>query len=398
VRKAIVTCNSPYGGLPVTAHYYARWLARTGFDVLFLCAPISPFHLLNLADAAVRRRLRWWSKGVREEGNGIASLVPSAVVTPRDFWPLSSLGFYENWPTAAIPSLRKQIQAWSGGPVDYLYLEAPIFLPLMDLVRPRLSIYRLPDKLGSFHAKIRPLVRAATALAQRVDLTVYASSTFRQQVEELRPRASAHLPNGVELDAFALRPGSPEPSDLEALSRPRIIFAGEIGSRIDLPLIQKIATQYPQASVVLIGCVSRRISRTLVREVFSAANVYHLGEKSYESLARYLSASDVGIVPFKFDQTDPFIAHSNPLKVYQYLACGLPVLATRTSALESIAAPIDLAATAGEFMLKLGQRLATGSTAVQSAARQAYAQQHSFEAQLEALFRAFPEHDPRKLL
>jgi glycosyltransferase involved in cell wall biosynthesis len=398
VRNALVTCNSPYGGLPVTAHYYARWLARAGFHVLFVSVPISPFHLVNIGDASFRRRLKWWSEGPRQEGNGIVSLVPSALLAPRDFWPLSLPTIYEKWPLTSFPSLGKQIREWACGQIDYLYLEAPIFLPLMDLARPRRSMYRLPDMLGSFHSNVRPLVKAAAAIAQRADLTVYASSTFSRQVEELQPRASAHLPNGVELEAFTPARSEREPEDLARLARPRILFVGEIGNRIDLPLISAISDMFPQASVVLIGSISRRMNRDLARKVLEPSNVHYLGEKTYDRLAPYLWACDVGIVPFKFHQGDTFVAHSNPLKVYQYLACGLPVVATRTPALESVAAPIDLAATAEEFLGKLRERISAGSTAVERAARQTYSRLHSFEARLEDLFRSWPDQDPRNLL
>ena len=72
-----------------------------------------------------------------------------------------------------------------------------------------------------------------------------------------------------------------------------------------------------------------------------------LFEKSSE-IARYMYNSNVGIITF--DTRHPVVETVNPLKLYEYMACRLPVVATKWKELELINSPAYLADNVNDFV------------------------------------------------
>ncbi|WP_059172377.1 glycosyltransferase [Bacillus sp. FJAT-27445] len=124
------------------------------------------------------------------------------------------------------------------------------------------------------------------------------------------------LPNGADFEHFkqASTPIGERPRDLpDTKGRPLIGYYGAIYSWLDVKMIEKIATHYP---VVLIGSKTVEITHP---------NITVLDMKFYEDLPQYLSWFDVAIIPFKM--TD-MIKATNPIKFFEYLSAGKPVVST----------------------------------------------------------------------
>lgn len=138
-------------------------------------------------------------------------------------------------------------------------------------------------------------------------------------------RADAVLvPNAVNDSVFGGDPGE-RPADLP--DGPLIGYHGSLyGDWFDWDGLRAVAAANPEASVILIG-----EARGVPRDV--PDNVVFLGLKAQGDLPAYLARLDVGLVPFTVTPTTHAVS---PLKVFEYLACGVPVAAPPLRALEGI--------------------------------------------------------------
>lgn len=128
-----------------------------------------------------------------------------------------------------------------------------------------------------------------------------------------------HLPHGVEFSRFD-RETPRIPSELRRIRGPIVGFVGIMDSRFDVELLAAAAELLPDHAFVLIG-------RTAIDPgaLARAPNVSFLGPRTYASLPDYLHGFSVGIIPYRIDNYTKYIS---PLKFFEYLACGMPVVAT----------------------------------------------------------------------
>ncbi len=124
-----------------------------------------------------------------------------------------------------------------------------------------------------------------------------------------------HIANGCDVSAF--QPPTVEPARLRRVPRPRVVFAGAWNERVDAALVGHLAASLPEVSILIIGAVSSPVP--------TQANVHVLGPVPYAELPAHLHAADVGIIPYR---ASTFNDASCPLKLYEYLAAGLPVVAS----------------------------------------------------------------------
>ncbi len=114
--------------------------------------------------------------------------------------------------------------------------------------------------------------------------------------------------------------------------RPQIVYQGGVNFRLDFHLLEAVARQ-TEADLIIAGRFTADRMTTEELEAWSRIrrlpNVAYLGEIESDDLRKLLASSDVGIIPFK---CGPMISKSVPLKLNEYLACGLEV----------VSVPIDL--------------------------------------------------------
>jgi glycosyltransferase involved in cell wall biosynthesis len=146
-----------------------------------------------------------------------------------------------------------------------------------------------------------------------------------------------------------------------------------------------LALARPDWTFALVGPVSIDLS-----PIRSLPNVKILGPRPYSDLPAYLSAMDVGLIPF---QQDPVTYHADPIKAYEYLASGLPVVATDLPALRRLDHVVRLADSTGAFLDQIQAALVEGRDA-RSDERRAEAARHSWASrfeQVDALIRSTVE-------
>jgi teichuronic acid biosynthesis glycosyltransferase TuaH len=138
--------------------------------------------------------------------------------------------------------------------------------------------------------------------------------------EELATRVSPRatvVPNGVNPNVW--RPHYPAPARINQLPRPRAIYSGTIDGRLEPQLVELTASAV--GSLVMIGHPG---DPSVIRWLRSIDKVHVFDSVGQLELAATVQACDLGIIPHR-DQSG--IRAMSPLKLYEYLAAGLPVLA-----------------------------------------------------------------------
>lgn len=149
------------------------------------------------------------------------------------------------------------------------------------------------------------------------DLLIATAPKLVNKLCHVSGREARLIPNAVDLHLFNRRQSYERPKDLPE-ENPILIYVGALwGDWFDWSLLGRVANAYPEAKIVVIGDYRGKCPLDL-------PNVHFLGLKAQVDLPAYLIHSDVGIVPWKVDQISQA---TSPLKVYEYLAMGLPVVA-----------------------------------------------------------------------
>jgi glycosyltransferase involved in cell wall biosynthesis len=136
-------------------------------------------------------------------------------------------------------------------------------------------------------------------------------------------------------------------SELNELPRPVYGFAGNfLASKVDFDLLESLARAEPDATILLIGPERQESSEELER-IRRLPNVRWLGKKPYAELPRYVAAFDVALIPYLENE---YTRSCFPLKVYESLAAGKPVVAAGLPDLAGMGPDVTLARDAEEFV------------------------------------------------
>lgn len=349
-RRKILMVSSVYWNSPfqVGDHHLARNFVQSGWDVAHISTPISPLHLLtgNIPDLKDRFAI-YKSGGIRDMDGHIWSYVPGAFFVPHNRRLLRSKWVYHNWQRFTCPNLVKTIAQNGFTEVDILYFSDPKQSFLLNVIKHKMSLYRIADKHSGFLSYNNELEKLDRLLAKSVDLVIYSAQNLRNHVNTMAPKRVLYLPNGVNFSHFA-RGDYRIPDEYKNLQRPIIVYVGAIDFWFDFDLIDFAAKSLPWMSFVLIG------PDKLARERLGyRPNLPILGSRSYSKIPSYLHYADVGIIPFNTSKYPELVNSINPLKLYEYMACGLPVVAAEWEELKNIRSPAVLCHSREEFVQKV---------------------------------------------
>ncbi|MCF7824322.1 MAG: glycosyltransferase [Candidatus Marinimicrobia bacterium] len=187
------------------------------------------------------------------------------------------------------------------------------------------------------------------------------------------------IPNGVDFERFnaALHEEVNVPSDLKDLSRPIIGFSGSIGPWIDIDLIRKVAQKNPEASVVLIG-LNEKNSR--LKSLLEEKNIHFLGMKQRTEVPNYLANFDVCLMPFDKGQVGEGLL---PLKMFEYLAVGKPIVAISSKTMHDFINVLFLAEDDDSFLAKMDEAIQSAGKSELIEARIRVAQDYSWEKRVQ---------------
>ena len=111
-------------------------------------------------------------------------------------------------------------------------------------------------------------------------------------------------------------------------------------------MVNGLAESLPDVHFVFVGQVDRRECESDLRALEVRGNVHFLGRKTVAEVPDYVAAFDAGLLPYRMNLET---AHISPLKLYEYLAAGLPVVSTPIPAALPFSSLVDIAGEPAEF-------------------------------------------------
>jgi glycosyltransferase involved in cell wall biosynthesis len=322
----------------------------------------------------IARRLRKGLRGVREL-DGVHVLSP--LVLPLHG---SRLARALNARLLTVLVRRAARRLRMHNPILWGYV--PQAQALVGALAPELVIYHCVDDIAAQPGIDAASFRAAEArFAARAELVLASSPALAERMRGLSPNV-LYAPNvaDTELFAGALSHGPIDPA-VAALPRPRVVFTGAVvATKIDMDLLHVLALSRRDWSFVLVGPVGAGDPRTDVSGLAAQPNVHLLGRRTYEQLPSVLRGADAGIIPYA---RNPLTAGIFPMKVYEYLAAGLPVVATPLPSLAGVG-EVATAPDAQGIAALLDRALAT-DTRERRVERSRAARAHSWERRIEEI-------------
>jgi glycosyltransferase involved in cell wall biosynthesis len=199
----------------------------------------------------------------------------------------------------------------------------PVWLDAAAVLRARRGypiVYDCHDRLAGFSNMAAPIVAAEKRLFAEADLVVFSSRTLLELHPEVRDKAQL-VPNGVDTGRFSAAPHRPD-------TKPPVAgYVGAIEEWFDVAAVREAALGNPDCRFIVAG----RVEYPPARKLSELPNVEMPGEVPYAEVPALVERFDIGLIPFIIND---LTRAADPIKLYEYFACGIPVVSARLPEVE----------------------------------------------------------------
>ena len=193
---------------------------------------------------------------------------------------------------------------------------------LASYLKPALEVYHCLDPLVVAFDKRHGLV-SEDMIIRRSDVVICSSRKLYHDKKQIN-NATYFVPNAADIthSKKVLDPAQKVSGLLADLPRPVVGYFGAIERRIDYDLLGDVARKNPDKTFVLVGPVAAEFVPLWFTEL---PNVKMPGAVPYSEMPAVVKGFDVALIPFKKDEVSRTIF---PLKLFEYLGAGKPVVCT----------------------------------------------------------------------
>ncbi len=272
-------------------------------------------------------------------------------------------------------ALRRALATLAAG-APILWLLRPFHADQIGLYDEKLVIYHVTDEYSGFPTvtDVPGFVRAEEALLRRADLVLVTSPALLASKGPHNPHT--HLvPNAVDYAGFgaALASGRRLPALADGpgdIGRPRIGYVGALNEKIDFDLLAGIAALRPGWQFVLVGALDLTGRPAKADALRRLPNVHWPGRVPVEDVPLAIAGLDVCLLPYERNE---WTRNIDSLKLYEYLACGKPVVASDVPAARAFAPLVRIAEGPAQFAAAIEAALAEDPAGLREARRAAAA-------------------------
>ncbi|MBW3635207.1 MAG: glycosyltransferase [Armatimonadetes bacterium] len=237
-------------------------------------------------------------------------------------------------------------------------------------------IYDITDDWTATHqspAAKQLIIEQDADLCRRADATIVCSQRLFEMKSPLARRLFL-VPNGVDLQHYAAVADGTSVADVstEKWNHPVLGYIGTIHpERVDVALVETIAQAFPLGTIALVG--PNLLREADLQRLAPLDNVVVTGAISYQRVPHFLAAFDVCLVPHLESQ---FTESLNPIKLWEYLATGKPVVSTNVAGFRDFSSLCHIASGAEAFVeackTALAERDSGRSARLQAAAENSW--------------------------
>lgn len=348
------------------------WRLPASNRIVYVETPISI--LAPFKDSALWYKWKLWREGVRSKKENLYLYSPPLLLPfGNRFRFINRLN--QRILAASLKGVCRKMQFEE--PLLLTYL--PNTVDMLGMLGEKLRIYDCVDEHSAFQGFDPELIRAMEKeLIQKSDLVLVTAGPLYEDKSQYTDEIHM-LRNAADVEHFmkADRENIDIPEDALHISRPVLGFIGRIKEWIDLELVREVAEARPDWSILMVGPVEIDAD---IRNLKPLPNVYFVGSKAKEVLPHYLKKFDVCLNPFRSGQLSNAV---NPLKFYEYLASGKPVVSTPMPEMEMLNGLVEIGEGKEGFILAIEKALA--DTEEKKAARLLFARENSWEKRVEVM-------------
>jgi glycosyltransferase involved in cell wall biosynthesis len=312
--------------------------------VLYVERPVSLLSFLTgSSDASVGRQFWRSLRGrLRHESATLTILTPPPILPLRYFSPVNRLN---EW--VRLRSIRRALKQLNAR-IPVLWIYAPDAGRIVGKLKEFFSLYYCADDWAASHQwwnRAADIRAREGELASKVNLIVGTSSKIAKKWGTSYGK-SLFISNGADVASFkrARDMDLEIPLDLDHIPHPRVGYVGFVDIRFDAKLYETLARARPEWNFVIVGpLMEKHVDLSCLKPM---ANVHFLGARPRQQLPAYLKGFDVCTIPYICDTWSESIF---PLKLFEYLAAGRPVIATALPELKPFGDYVRIASTNDEF-------------------------------------------------
>lgn len=272
-----------------------------------------------------------------------------------------------------------------------MWTYSPLTLKFLDPEQFSLCVYHAVDAVQEQPCMPRDVIeRQERLLCAAVDQVFVTSPQLRRQLTPVSRRLRFD-PNVVDQEHFATAMAFDKtdlPSDLADIPEPRVGFIGAISTyKLDVALVAAIAGAHPSLNFVFIGPQGEGEMSTDLSLWKDQPNIHLLGPRPYQELPGYCAGFQCGWLPL---QRNAYTQAMFPMKFFEYLAAGLPVVATSIDALQEFQSAAWLCEPEQNAFSKALVGCIQGEGPARSV-RLALARQHTYTARMERMMHTLRE-------
>ena len=354
-------------------------LAKRGHRVLFVEQLAGIEHLIKYPELR-KRRLSRLKEGFLQVEKNINVISPPPLLPGRYY-----LGFINRINMLMIRWWIKPYIRRLGFRNPILWVYKPEHSALIGRMKEVLSVYHCIDEwtAGTTGRKRMQISGMDSKLASKVSMVLSNSLPSFNKKSQLNEN-TYRVPSGVDFQRFS-QVTNPEYSVHPAIvniPKPIIGYSGTINERLDYDALEFLAATRPEWSLVFVGDpYPWTMKAAQLHRLSRLSNVFFLGKFPHDEMPSLLKGMDVCILPYIDDERGYY---RSPLKLYEYLAAGKPIVSMAHPEAKEFESVIQLAENKEDFIQKVQEEIGISSKK-QTLLRQGIARKHSWEKRVDKI-------------